>query len=96
MTAEGNIYLPPLGDTHYKFISQIMWGDKLYLKCSEVKVCKVSHLKTLNVADLVEFAKEKIKINEFLPDYNYQKQSNREWLWNILNTVIEGRFKDFI
>ena len=45
MTTEGDIYLPPLGDTNYKFIAQIMWGDKLYLKCSEVKVCKVSHLK---------------------------------------------------
>ena len=73
-----------------------MWGDKLYLKCSEVKVCKVLHLKTLNRADFIEFAKEKTNIDEFLPDYNYQKQPNRKWLWNILNTVIGERFRDFI
>ena len=69
-----------MGDTHYKFIYQIMWGDKLYLKCSEVKVCKISYLKTLNVADLTEFTKENTNIDEFLPDYNYHKQPNREWL----------------
>ena len=96
MTTEGDIYLSPLGDTHYKFISQTMWGDQLYLKCSEVKVCKVPNLKTLNVADLIEFAKENTNIDEFLPDYYYQKQPNVEWLWNILNRVIRERFKDFI
>ena len=85
-----------MGDTHYKFISQTMWRDKRYLKCSEVKVCKVPHLKALNVADLIEFAKENTNIDEFLPDYNYQKQPNREWLWNILSRVIGERFRDFI
>ena len=65
MITMGDIYLPPLGDTHYKFISQIMWGDKPYLKCLKVKVCKVPHLKTLNVAYLIEFTKENTNIDEF-------------------------------
>ena len=80
MTTEGNIYLPPLGDTHYKFISQIMWENKLYLKWSEVRICKVPHLKTLSVGALIEFARENISINEFLLDYTYKKHPNREWL----------------
>ena len=25
ITTEGEVYLPPMGDTHYKFISQIIW-----------------------------------------------------------------------
>ena len=66
------------------------------MKCSEVKVCKVPHLKTLNVADLIEFAKENTNIDKFLPYYNYQKQPSRKWLWNILNRVIRERFRDFI
>ena len=96
MTTEGDIYLPPLGDTNYKFIAQIMWGYKLYLKCSEVKVCKVSHFKTFKVRDLIEYARQNTNIDEFLPDYNYQKQPNREWLWNVINTVVGERFRAFI
>ena len=32
LTIEGEIYLPPAGDTHDRFLSQIMCGDKKYLK----------------------------------------------------------------
>ena len=96
LTTEGDIYLPPLGDTHYKFIAQIIWGEKLYLKCKEVKVCKVPHFKTLSVGWMLEFAKENTDIEQFLPDFNYQKFPNREWLWNLLNSVLEDRFKEFI
>ena len=64
MRTQGNIFLPPFGDTHSKFISQITWGDKLYLKCSEVRVCKAPHLKTLNV-EWIEKAKENTYIDGF-------------------------------
>ena len=96
ITTEGEVYLPPLGDTHYKFISQIIWGEKLYLKCGEGKVCKVPHLKTLSVGSMLEFARNNTNIDEFLPDFNYQKLPNREWLWNLLNTILGERFREFI
>ena len=96
LTTEWDIYLPPLGDIHYKFIAQIIWGEKLYLKCKEVKDCKVPHFKTLSVGWMLEFAKENTDIEQFLPDFNYQNFPNREWLWNLLNTVLEDRFKEFI
>ena len=95
-TTEGNIYLLPLGDTLYNFISQIMWGDQLNLKCSEVRVRKVPHLKTLNVGALIEFSWENTSIDEFLLDYTYKKHPNREWLSNIINTIIGERFRAFI
>ena len=96
ITNEGEVYLPPMGDTQYKFISQIIWGDKLYLKCGEVKVCKVLHFKTLSVGSMLEFARNNTNIDEFLPDFNYQKLPNREWLWNLLNTILGEQFREFI
>ena len=77
LTTEGNIYLLPLWDTYCKFISQIICGEKLYLKWSEIKVCKVPHLKSLSVGVILEFARNNTNIDEFLPDFNYQKQPNR-------------------
>ena len=96
ITTEGEVYLPPMGDTHYKFISQIIWGEKLYLKCGEVKVCKVPHLKTLSVGSMLEFARNNTNIDEFLPYFNYQKLPNREWLWNLFNIILGERFREFI
>ena len=93
---EGGIYLPPLKDSHHKFISQIMVGDKKFLKCSQVKVCTVPHYKMLTIPDMLKFAKTKVDINLFLPDYEYQKYPNRQWLWNVLNTVLGDDFKKFV
>ena len=88
LITEGNIYLLPLWDTLYKFISQIICGEMLYLKWSEIKVCEVPHLKSLSVWVMLEFARNNTNVDEFLPDFNYQKQPNREWLWNFLNFVL--------
>ena len=29
---EGDIYLPPISDTHHKYIYKVLTGDKLFLK----------------------------------------------------------------
>ena len=96
LTTEEKIYLPPLWDMHYKFISHIICGEKLYLKWSEIKVCKVSHLKSLSVGVMLEFARNNTNVDEFLPDFNDQKHTNWEWLWDILNSILGERFKKFI
>ena len=67
---EGDIYLPRLKDSNHKFISQIMVGDKSYLKCSQVKVCTVPHYKMLTIPDLIKFARTKVDIDKFLPEYS--------------------------
>ena len=90
---EGDVYLPLIEDVHHKFISQILVGDKRYLKCSQIKVCSVPQLKGLRVEDLLKFAEENIDIKGYLPDYEYRKLPNRQWLCNMLNTLIGEKFK---
>ena len=84
---EGDIYLPPARDAHHKFISQIITGEKKHLKSSSIKVCRVPHLKDLRVEDILEFGCKHIKIDDYLPDYNYRKL-NRDWTVNIMNTLL--------
>ena len=90
---EGDVYLPPIEDAHHKFISQILVGDKRYLKCSQIKVCSAPQLKGLCVEDLLKFAEESIDIKGYLPDYEYRKLPNRQWLCNMINAVIGKKFK---
>ena len=85
---EGSIYLPPIEDAHHKFISQILVGDKKYLKCSHVKVCRVPHLKGSIVEGLLLLGQQRVNLNNYLSDYEYHKPPNRQWLCNVLNPLL--------
>ena len=72
-----------------------MRGEKEYVKCSSIKVIQVQY-KGLTVRDIIKFAKTKIDINSYLPDYEYLKETNREWLWNVVNSLIPNEFQKYI
>ena len=59
---EGAVYLPPLKDSNHKFISQIIAGDKKFLKWLSVKVCTIPHYEKLRIPDLIKFARTQIDI----------------------------------
>ena len=46
--------------------------------------------------DLLRYASTKVNIEKYLPDYEYAKDSNREWLCNIINTLMREEFHKFI
>ena len=73
-----------------------MLGIKLYVKCSNVIVIKVPHYKGLHVKDLLKFAESKVNIKKNLPEYEYWKEPNKEWLWSLINTLITKEFHEFI
>ena len=93
---EGAVYLPPIKDANHKFISQIMVGEKKYLKWSSVKVCTIPHYGKLRISDLIKFTRTQIDIDSYLPDYEYTKLQNRQWLCNVLNTLIGPALKKYI
>ena len=35
-------------------------------------------------------------IDRYIPDYEYQKEPNREWFVNLVNTLLEEDFREFI
>uniref|UniRef100_A0A7S3JAA4 Uncharacterized protein n=1 Tax=Euplotes harpa TaxID=151035 RepID=A0A7S3JAA4_9SPIT len=73
-----------------------MLGRKKFTHCSEVKVIKVPHLEGLRVSDILQFARRSFNMNQFLPEFSYDKEPNRDWLCNLVNTAVEEKFKNFI
>ena len=71
-------------------------GNKLHVKCEDVIVIKVPQYNGLHVKDILKFASTKVNIKKYLPDYDYFKEPNREWLWNIVNTLVSQDFQSFI
>ena len=96
LTREGKVYLPPKQDSTQSFLRDVMIGKKSYIKWEEVKVIKVPQYKGLTVRDILNFANRNIHIDRFLPKYEYLKDPNREWLCNVINTIIPEKFQKYI
>ena len=93
---EEGIYLPPIKDTNHKFISQLLVGEKKYLKWWNVKVCTIPHYDSLRIPDLLKFTRTKIDIDSYLWDYEYSKHPNKLCLYNVLNTLLGSVLRKYI
>ena len=78
--------------TNHKLLSDIssIWSE------IKIIVYLVPHLKCLAAEDLLKFEEENSNIKYYLPEDEYQKQTNRQWLFNILNTLLRDKFVDFV
>ena len=85
-----------MADSNYKYISAILVGHKKVIKFKDLKVCSVPHLKGLTIKDLLEFSKTQIYIDIYIPDYEYDKTPDRSWIWNVINTLWQDKFRKFI
>ena len=96
MIRDGGIYLPPKLEATQKYLRAIMSGKKNYLKWKNVIVIKIPQYKGLTVKDIIKFAETQVDVHSYLPDYEYDKVPNREWLCNIVNTLIPKDFKEYV
>ena len=96
LLSEGGIYLPPIRDANHKYIYQIIVGENKHLKWKDVNVWTIPHYDKLRISDLLKFARSHIDIDSYLPDYEYNKYSNRQWLCNVLNTLLGSALTKYI
>ena len=96
LTVEGELYLPPIVDTTQKYLKEILTGKKKYLLCKDVKISKVPHTEKLRIRDILAFALKHIEIQSYIPEYEYNKPPHRDWLCNVINSLIPDKFKAFI
>ena len=62
----------------------------------QIKVVKVLHYKGLRICDILKFTSTKINIADYMPEYEYNKEPNREWVCNIVNTLLSDDFEEII
>ena len=71
-------------------------GKKKFLYSKEIKWVKVPHIKSLSIKGILSFAKDNSEIDSYLPSYDYNKFPNRDWLCNVINTIANRKFSDYI
>ena len=69
LSNEGGFYLPPLIDSNYKYISQVLVGDKKVMKWKDIKVCSVPHLNGLTISEILQLARYHFEVDEYILDY---------------------------
>ena len=92
-TVEGGLYLPPLMDSNKEYLRGTMNGRKSFYT-SKYFGCKASSNKSLSINEILTFGKNYINIEEYLPTYNYNKFPNKEWLWNMINSIAGTKLKN--
>ena len=65
-------------DATQPYLRRIMMDKKVYVQSKNIMLIKVPHNKRLTVAKILRFAKSKENINNYIPDYKYCKEPNRE------------------
>ena len=96
LSREGKIFLPPAKDWTRQFMRELMHGTKQHIKLHKVKVIQVPQYEGLFVKDILKFAKTKVDIDEYLPEFEYNKEPNRQWLWNLVNSLVSDDFQNYI
>ena len=96
LTVEGGLYLPPIMDSNKDYLKGIMTGKKKFLYSKDVKAIKLLQIKSLSIKEILTFSKKYTDIESYLPTYKYSKLPNREWLWNVINSIDGVQFKSYI
>ena len=96
LATEGGIYLPPVQDSTQNYLRDVLRGKKYYINCKDVNMIHVPQYKGLRVREIIDFAHKMIHIYKYLPKYEYNKEPNRAWLCNVVNSLIPEKFKVFI
>ena len=77
MIRKGGINLSKKQDSTQKYFRDIMPGRKQYIKCEDIFVAKVPQFKGLQVENLLIFAGIKINIDQYLSEYDYQRNETK-------------------
>ena len=67
----GRDILTPMQDATQKYLRDVLRDQKLYIKWKDVKIVHVPQYQGSRVKEILNYAKTKVHISKYLPDYEY-------------------------
>ena len=71
-------------------------GNKLYVPCGEVKYLFVPHYESLSIIKILAESQRYPQVARYLPDPQDLARVNRQWLCNVINSVVGKPFADWV
>ena len=66
-----------------EYVARCFNANIQYLRCEDVKTMRVPHFKGLKIEDVIDFARSKVPIDDYLPILAKGKLPNRDWMINV-------------
>ena len=70
-----------------------MRGFKKFLYAKNVKFVIVPLIKGLSIKEIIVWAKDNSDFDCYLPTYSYHKYSDKDWIYNVLNSIEIKKFQ---
>ena len=62
----------------------------------ECQLTKILQIEKLDLKSILKFGRDNTNIGRYLQEFKYTNSPNRDWLRNVINTVVYEEFKFFI
>ena len=67
-----------------------------FLYRKDVKIAKVKQIEKHSIKSILKWGHDHTSIDYHLPSYDYGKYPNRDWIWNLLNSIAHHEFKNWL
>ena len=57
---------------------------------------KVPQIEKLSIKLILRWGHDHTNLDSYLPSYDYDKYPNRDWIWNVLNSIAHDEFQKLI
>ena len=93
---ECEVYVPPYDNVTIYFLKDILARRKAYITVDDVKTMHIPQYKNLSVEKILDFALDKPRIVNYLPDEPDLQKVPKQWLVNVMAAVLGDAFKDWV
>ena len=91
-----NILVFLTDNTTIYFLKDIISRRKRYLENDEVKTLHVPQYKNLTLEKIMDFVRDKPRINQYLPDEVDLPKIPKQYVVNLCTAVLGETFKDWV
>lgn len=85
-------YLPPKHALTWSFVAQILAGEKMLLKASDVgPILSLPKSRGILIQDLWQMYREVKGLHRFFPDMSKESRIPRDYFFNVVSSGAEGR-----
>ena len=89
-------YLSSYDTVTVYFLKDLIMGKKSFIKCNQVKVMFCPQYESLSIERILERAREWKAIWNYLPDDRDLHRLPRQWVINVIYTVVGDSFQDWV
>ena len=96
LASEVKAYLPNIETVTIFFLKEVASSERRYIKSDKAKHLSVPHFEGLTVDDFLEYAGQHGRVMDYFPPQKEIPKLPRQWIINVIYTLIGAPFSDWV